>query len=183
MRGRSTNPCKERAAGTWRRGGGATRLRHWWGRRPLHRLGERVGDAGIQPHEGTRVPPFAGIRPRILAANRYGCWVWYYFRASWLERLPRSWAWVTYFDDLNFGHSTNFRLWYYLPLHWKRFRYLLEGSCQPFGFPWAALHWLRFLPWGLPTSCFLAFDLGATRRWKVLGAFCQHPSPHSEASP
>ena len=39
----------------------------------------------IQPREGTQVPPFAGIRPRILAPNRYGCWVWYYFRASWLE--------------------------------------------------------------------------------------------------
>ena len=28
----------------------------------------------------------------------------------------------------------------YLPLLWKRFRYLLEGSCQPFGFPRVVLH-------------------------------------------
>jgi len=34
-------------------------------------------------------------------------------------------AWVTSFDDPNFGHSTNCQLWYCLPLIWKIFRYLL----------------------------------------------------------
>jgi len=42
---------------------------------------------------------------------------------------------------------------------------------------------LGFSLGGYQRHAFLAFDLGATHRLKVSWAFCQHPSPHSEASP